>query len=161
MVLNPPVLSSTNLLSAWTPHSQTQQWAVYPSNHQHKWTLPLDSHRGRCRDLQVLQPRKLHKGGGVQVHSCMPAGMQAVELCTQPRHAPCRLPLVNELQRAHSSLRCSGFERELRNYPDKAFVTWLLDAIDNGVSIGYSGPRTPHTSHNSKIELCRHTLALF
>ena len=71
MVLNLPVLSSTNLLSAWTPHSQTQQWAVYPSNHQHKWTLPPDSHRGRCRDLQVLQPRKLHKGGGVQIHSCL------------------------------------------------------------------------------------------
>ena len=98
---------------------------------------------------------------GRSASSLMPAGMQAVELCTQPRHAPCGLPLVNELQRAHSPLRCSGFERELRNYPDKAFVTWLLDAIDNGVSIGYSGPRTPHTSHNSKIELCRHTLALF
>ena len=78
----------------------------------------------------------------------MPAGMQAVELCTQPRHAPCGLPLVNELQRAHSPLRRSEFERELVNYPDKAFVAWLLDAIDNGVSIGYSGPRTPQTAPN-------------
>ena len=74
--------------------------------------------------------------GGRSASSLMPAGMQAVELCTQPRHAPCGLPLANEFQRAHSPLRRSGFERELRNYPDKAFVTWLLDAIDNGVSIG-------------------------
>ena len=84
----------------------------------------MDSHGGRRRDLQALQPRKMYKGGGVQVHS-MPAETQAVKLCTQPRDAPCELPLVNELQGAHSPLRHSEFERELANCPDKAFVTWL------------------------------------
>ena len=42
--------------------------------------------------------------GGRSASSLKPAGMQAVELCTQPRHTPCGLPLVNELQRAHSPL---------------------------------------------------------
>ena len=46
------------------------------------------------------------------------------------------------------SRRTHRFERALGNYPDKAFVTWLLDAIDNGLSIGYSGPRTPHIAPN-------------
>ena len=53
---------------------------------------------------------------------------------------------MSELQRAHSPLQHSGFEREFGNYPSKAFLTWLLDPIDNGVFIRYSGPHTPHTA---------------
>ena len=64
----------------------------------------------------------------------------------QRRAAPCAQPLtLSELQRAHSPLRYSEFEHELANHPDKAFVAWLLEAIDNGVNLGFSGPRTSHT----------------
>jgi hypothetical protein len=35
-------------------------------------------------------------------------------------------------------------ERELRNHPDKAWVSWLLHS---GISIGYKGP-TPYTARN-------------
>eukprot|EP00731_Ephydatia_muelleri_P028107 Em0019g980a len=40
------------------------------------------------------------------------------------------------------------FERELRNHPDKAWVSWLLQSILNGVSTGYKGPHTPYTARN-------------
>ena len=53
---------------------------------------------------------------------------------------------MGELQRAHTPLRRSQFVSELAHHPNKAFVSWLLDAIDNGVSLGYAGPRIPHSS---------------
>ena len=37
-------------------------------------------------------------------------------------------------------------ERELRNHPDKAWVSWLLHSILNGISIGYKGPHPLHSS---------------
>ena len=64
----------------------------------------------------------------------------------QPALAPSRHPC--ELQRAHTPLRSSTFEQELRNHPDKAWTSWLLAGIDNGVSTGYNGPRFPHTARN-------------
>ena len=47
-----------------------------------------------------------------------------------------------------TTLRHSEFERELRNHPDKAWVSWLLHSILNGVSTGYKGPHTPYTARN-------------
>ena len=41
-----------------------------------------------------------------------------------------------------------GTRLELPNHPGKTFVKWLLHSIDNGVSLGYSGPRTSHISPN-------------
>ena len=78
----------------------------------------------------------------------MHAGTLLAGAYMPPRRAPAGPPPANELQRAHSPLRRSDFERELVHHPNKAFVTWLLDAINNGVSIGYTGPRTPHTAPN-------------
>ena len=51
-------------------------------------------------------------------------------------------------QQVHTPLRPSEFERELRNHPDKAWVTWLLNSILYGVSIGFNGPHTPYTARN-------------
>ena len=37
----------------------------------------------------------------------------------------------------------------LANHPDKAWVSWLLDGITNGVPIGYNGtPQFPNIAHN-------------
>ena len=36
----------------------------------------------------------------------------------------------------------------MRNHPDKAWVSWLLHSILNGVSTGYKGPHTPYTARN-------------
>ena len=40
------------------------------------------------------------------------------------------------------------FRRELTNHPDKAWVSWLLNAIHQGVTIGYDGPRGPMIAKN-------------
>ena len=36
----------------------------------------------------------------------------------------------------------------MHNHPDKAWVSWLLHSILNGVSIGYKGSHTPYTARN-------------
>ena len=41
-----------------------------------------------------------------------------------------------------------NFEHELRLHPGKAWITWLLDGIDNGVSIGYTGSVSSLRSRN-------------
>ena len=85
------------------------------------------------------------KAAGTPMH----AGNPTVGEPTQRRVVPSALPLtLSELQRARSPLQRSEFEHELANYPDKTFVNWLLHSIDNGVSLGYSGPRTSHISPN-------------
>ena len=77
------------------------------------------------------------------------AGMPAVAEPTQPSPVHYgQAPRVSELQRAHTPLRRSAFEHELANHPDKTLVAWLLDAIDNGVSLGYTGPRAPYIARN-------------
>eukprot|EP00731_Ephydatia_muelleri_P031197 Em0022g711a len=45
-------------------------------------------------------------------------------------------------------LRRSSCERELANHSDKAWVSWLLDGITNGVPIGYNGPQFLNIAHN-------------
>ena len=64
----------------------------------------------------------------------------------RPVPRPLQGPLAD--LRVHTTLRHSEFERELRNHPDKAWVSWLLHSILNGVSIGYKGPHTPYTARN-------------
>ena len=76
------------------------------------------------------------------------AGSQTVVETIPPRPAHALHQWPRELQRAHTTLRRSKFEHELRSHPDKAWVTWLLDGIDNGVSIGYTGPVVPLKSRN-------------
>ena len=67
---------------------------------------------------------------------------------TLPRPAPGSLRELRELQRAHTPLRRSAFEHELKAHPDKAWVSWLLNGIDNGVSTGYNGPHFSYTARN-------------
>ena len=57
------------------------------------------------------------------------------------------LRLQGKLQ-AHTPLRHSEFEKSLSNHPDKAWVSWLLHSIKHGISLGFSGPRYSHKSHN-------------
>ncbi len=65
---------------------------------------------------------------------------------TPQRFAPSAPP--PEPRPAHTSLRYSQFETELALHPNKAWISWLLDGIDNGVRIGYSGSRTSLTARN-------------
>ena len=86
------------------------------------------------------------------------AGVQVVVGTTllQPALTPSKHPC--ELQRAHTPLRSSTFEQELRSHPNKAWTSWLLASIDNVVSNGYNGPRFPHTARNltSALKASRH-----
>ena len=50
-------------------------------------------------------------------------------------------------------LRRSSCERELANHYDKAWVSWLLDGITNGVPIGYNGPQFLNIAHNLVSDL--------
>ena len=77
------------------------------------------------------------------------AGSLAVVENTLPSPAPApALQGLSELQQAHTPLRRSVFERELKRHSDKAWVSWLLNGIDNGVSTGYNGPHFPFTARN-------------
>eukprot|EP00731_Ephydatia_muelleri_P033689 Em0035g26a len=77
------------------------------------------------------------------------AGSLAAVESTLPSPAPApALQGLSELQRAHTPLRRLAFERELKGHPDKAWVSWLLNGIDNGVSTGYNGPHFPFTARN-------------
>ena len=80
---------------------------------------------------------------GINASLHMPAGSQAAMRRTQAEGAPSSDP-----QRGHTPLRHSQFGRELVNHRDKAWVSWLLQAICNGVSLGYTGPRGPSTAPN-------------
>ncbi len=63
---------------------------------------------------------------------------------TQPKPHPARTPL-----------RHSQFESELALHPDKTWVSWLLDGINNGVRIGYSGDTDcPSKTHTSSTRSC-------
>ena len=42
----------------------------------------------------------------------------------------------------------SQFGKELAHHPNKAWVSWLLQSICKGVSLGYTGPRGPSTAPN-------------
>ena len=77
------------------------------------------------------------------------AGSLAVVESTLSSPAPTpALQGLSELQQAHTLLRHSTFERKLKGHPDKAWVSWLLNGIDNGVATGYNGPHFPFTAHN-------------
>ena len=60
----------------------------------------------------------------------------------------CPLQRISELQWVHTPLRRSAFERELKGHPNKAWVSWLLNGIDNGVATGYNSPHFPFTARN-------------
>ncbi|KAL5506130.1 hypothetical protein EMCRGX_G007706 [Ephydatia muelleri] len=82
------------------------------------------------------------------------AGSQAVVETPPPRPAQVLHQWLPELQRTHTTLQHSNVEHKLRLHPDKAWVTWLLDGIDNGVSIDYTGSVSPLRSHNPIFCTC-------
>ena len=71
-------------------------------------------------------------------------GNPTARVTTLARGAPSGI----ELQRAHTPLRHSQFERELALHPDKAFTSQLLTALQHGVDIGYKGPVGPNDARN-------------
>ena len=74
----------------------------------------------------------------------IPAGTPTVRATTLARCAQ----NGPELQRAHTPLRHSQFERELAHHPDKAFTLQLRTALQHGVDIGYKGPVGPNDARN-------------
>ena len=85
-------------------------------------------------------PRELNGTMPTSAGAQVVVGTTPLQLALVPSWHPCQLP------RPHTPLRSSTFEQELRNHPNKAWISWLLS--DNGVSTGYNGPRFPHTAHN-------------
>lgn len=57
---------------------------------------------------------------------------------TQPKPALEGPRPLGEDRKIRTPLCRSSFERELANHPDKAWVSWLLDVITNGVQIQFS-----------------------
>eukprot|EP00731_Ephydatia_muelleri_P033695 Em0035g32a len=62
--------------------------------------------------------------------------------------ALCQVLPPHQHSRGYTPLRRLAFERELKGHPDKAWVSWLLNGIENGVSTGYNGPHFPFTARN-------------
>lgn len=81
------------------------------------------------------------------VHLPTSAGSQVAGVTTLARPVPGPLGSLAD-QQVHTPLQPSEFERELRNHRDKAWVTWLLNSIQYGVSISFNGPHTPCTARN-------------
>ena len=124
-MLNPPVLSSTNLLLPLDPQPTDSTVGCLP---QQPPTLmdPLAGLTQREVQRSASATTSETAQGGRSASSLVPAGMQAVYFCTQPKHAPCGVPQVNELQLAHSPLQRSVFERELGNYPTRPLLHGCL-----------------------------------
>ena len=102
-----------------------------------------------CQEIcQRFNLGRCNKGAECYLTLPTSAGSQAVVENTPPKPAHVLHQWPSELQRAHTTLRRSNFEHELRLHPDKAWVTWLLDGIDNGVSIGYTSSVSPFRSRN-------------
>ena len=123
--------------------------------HQYTWEQQLAAPTTVSMPPTLHQARRSVKGStlesaprGQNVPSPTSVGSQAVVGITLPRPAPVPLQGLRELQRAHTPLRRSAFEHELKEHPDKAWVSWLLNGIDNGVSTGYKGPHFPFTARN-------------
>ena len=86
------------------------------------------------------------------VHKCWVTGCGGDTPPPRPAHVLHQW--LTELQQAHTTLQHSNVEHKLRLHPDKAWVTWLLDGIDNGVSIDYTGSVSPLRSHNPIFCTC-------
>ena len=135
---------------ATTPHQPTDDniYCVGPSTHpggssgssHHATHTPSGE---ICRRFNF---GKCTKGAECTfAHKCWVTGCMGITL---PRPAPGSLRELRELKRTYTPLRRSAFEHELKAHPDKAWVSWLLNGIDNGVSTGYNGPHFSYTARN-------------
>ena len=78
----------------------------------------------------------------------MPTSVVAVEATTRPSAA---LPVGSggiTKSLPWTPIRPFVLERELSNYPDKAFVRRLVDNLRHGCAIGYEGPQFTHLANN-------------
>ena len=124
-----------------TPRQGPAPAAGNASNQQDDCSVLTSTGQEICRRFNYAKCTK-----GAEWHyahkCCGPGWVGTISL--QPSLVPSWHP--HELPRAHIPLRTSTFEQELRNHPNKAWISWLLSGIDNGVSTGYNGPRFPHTA---------------
>ena len=149
VVRHTPALSCSTTASSKQAHKHTRRHCSVYQHHPCRGFPPPGASHPQCRpgDLPAFKPRQVQQEGRVlfypQVlgHRLWWRPLRQ-SLPTRPHQWP------SELQRAHTTLRRSNFEHELRLHPDKAWVTWLLDGIDNGVSIGYTGSVSPLRSCN-------------
>eukprot|EP00731_Ephydatia_muelleri_P009454 Em0005g40a len=118
-------------------------------------TLPVAPPPPSLADMSLTPSRVRRSAGALTtalapesaVHLPTSAGSQVVGATTPAKPVPGPWGSLAD-QQVHTPLRPSEFERELRNHPDKAWVTWLLNSILYGVSIGFNGPHTPYTARN-------------
>ena len=77
------------------------------------------------------------------------AGTQAVLVHIPPKPVPCPAshPTL-ELKRVKTPLLLSQIKKELHNHPNKSWTGWLLQALYDGVQLGYTGPRNARISPN-------------
>ena len=148
MVRHTPALSCSTTASSKQAHKHTAlSTSTTPAGgFHHPERATHNAGQEICRRFNL---GRCNKGAECYfAHKCWVTGCggdHSAKAC--PRAAPCSGP-CSELQRAHTTLRRSNFEHELRLHPDKAWVTWLLDGIDNGVSIGYTSSVSPLRSRN-------------
>ena len=137
---------------ATTPPPTHGRQQLPASDHQHT----QEAHPAALTMLPTHHQGRRSAGGSTSasvqrvqnVPSPISARSRAVVGITLPRPAPGSLRELRELQRAHTPLQRSAFEHELKAHPDKAWVSWLLNGIDNGVSTGYNGPHFSYTARN-------------
>ena len=118
------------------PHHQTPQAEPSPSTQIEKPTHRAARRSANATTLAAVPSR-------INARSHTSAGSLAVTRCIQAEGAP-----NNDPHRGRTPLRHSHFGRELANHPNKAWVSWLLQAIRTGVPLGYTGPRGPSTAPN-------------
>jgi len=61
-------------------------------------------------------------------------------------HSVCSPGLIKPLP--WTPIRPFVLERELSNYPNKAFVRQLIDNLQHGCAIGYAGPQFTYFANN-------------
>ena len=140
----------------FVPSAASCHEAVVQSTRPHSVPAPPEANPLSPAGTSLSPPRGRRFAGSTitapapapAAHSPTSVGSQAVvaTIPARPVPRPPQGPLAD--LRVHTTLRHSEFERELRNHPDKAWVSWLLHSILNGVSVGYKGPHTPYTAHN-------------
>ena len=122
-----------------TPRQGSATTAGNASNQQGDRSVLTTTGQEICRRFNY---GKCTKGAECHyAHKCSGVTVVVGTTLLQPALAPSRHPC--ELQRARTPLQSSTFEQELRNHPDKAWTSWLLAGIENGVSTGFNGPRFP------------------
>ena len=119
---------------------------------QHTWVPQLSQTLPLLTEQRMLPVAKKSANASIWANvqkvtiasSPTSVGTPTARVTTLARGAPSGI----ELQRAHTPLRHSQFERELALHPDKAYTLQLLTALQHGVDIGYKAPVGPNDAKN-------------